>query len=136
MVTDADPVTLERLGDSGKAIGSYQEAISAYRLATKINITKPLMISLSQCLQANGEYNEALQSCKAALNQDRKDVSVLKLCGEIHVAQLDYSSAIEMFQNAIRKTPDDAELYEKLGVAYRRNGAPEKALKAFQAGLY
>ena len=55
--------------------------------------------------------------------------------GDGYLAQGDHQQAIEQYEEAIRRDPQDAVAYNRRGVAYADLGQPERALRDFDEAI-
>jgi tetratricopeptide (TPR) repeat protein len=54
---------------------------------------------------------------------------------EVHAARRDWASAIEAYEEAVRESPKDASLRNKLGICYQNAGDGKKARKAYRSAI-
>jgi tetratricopeptide (TPR) repeat protein len=80
-------------------------------------------------------YDEAIQSCNAALAQGKKSAVLFELRGLAHAAHEDYSSAIADYGRALEIRPDDGRLLAHRGWAYLVADSPQLALGDFAAAV-
>jgi Flp pilus assembly protein TadD len=88
-------------------------------------------------LEYRGKAHEAVAQASYAriAHLDSDSWHVHKLQGELHAAQNQHVEAIAEYLEAIRKKPDNADLYEALGNEYRKLAQLDKAQQAYQKEL-
>jgi tetratricopeptide (TPR) repeat protein len=55
--------------------------------------------------------------------------------GDIHFSSMEYEAAITAWSAALEIHPDQAEIYQKMGIAYSRIACPAEAARAFRESL-
>ena len=86
-------------------------------------------------LYTMAQYDEALKSAKAMINNYPTESSLLNICGACHVAKGGFNDAINNFQNAIEIKPDYAAAHYNLAGAYRGIGQKSSAIDCYQKAI-
>ena len=79
--------------------------------------------------------NSALLEYQLALRADPDFSRAASCIAFIYASQGNYLAAADSFRNALRITPEDAELYFNLGYSCDKNGERIEAIEAFKAAV-
>ncbi len=69
---------------------------------------------------------------KQRLESDPNDLEALVGLGNLFYDAAKYPDAIEYYSRAVKLSPDDPDIISDLGVSYRRNGNPNRAIELFR----
>lgn len=117
--------------------GNHAEAEAFYRKALEIRKDfAPAANNLAWNLAANGgNIDEALGYARTAKEQMPKSAAVMDTLGWIYYLKGSYLNAIAEFQDSLSRDPDNPVINYHLGMAYYKNGQPEKAREPLQRAL-
>jgi len=102
--------------------GDLEEALSCFRRATTINKHHARAHQqMGMIFQKLGREEEARQSLETA--------------AEIHMERNQNNEAEEIFNTVLKLRPDTINVYNSLGIIYRRQGRLEEALRAYEKAL-
>ncbi len=102
--------------------GELEEALACFRRATTINGHHARAHKqMGLIYQRLGREEEARQS--------------LELAAELHMERNQNNEAEEIFNTVLALRPDTINVYNSLGIIYRRQGRLEEALKAYQKAM-
>ena len=93
-----------------------------------------LQENLGQFYQARGRVEEAVGRFEAALSV-HPSVPLYDRLAQLHLATRRPDRALEVYEEAIRKLPENADLRFNLGIAYELNGRTTDALSSFEEVL-
>jgi len=102
--------------------GELEEALVCFRRATTIN----------------GHHAKAYRQMGLIyqkLGRDEEARSSLEMAAEIHMERNQNNEAEEIFNTVLALRPDTTNVYNSLGIIYRRQGRLEEALKAYEKAL-
>ncbi len=102
--------------------GELEEALICFRRATTIN----------------GHHAKAYRQMGLIyqkLGRDDEARSSLELAAEIHMERNQNNEAEEIFNTVLALRPDTTNVYNSLGIIYRRQGRLDEALKAYEKAL-
>ncbi len=126
------------------ALGYYQNSINTFEklkpFAKDINVVKQQMAATyldwgrfyGEKLQ---NFNEALVYLKKAQELDPKGQEVYRLMGLCYASSGRLDEAITLFNDLIKKQPDNANLYFNLGAFYGQKGDTAKAQELRQKAI-
>ncbi len=77
-------------------------------------------------------YRELLSEAAKILSKNEHDLRALSILGIYHMDQKEYGAARIMFEKALEKHPNQAGLYNNIGVILLREGDLESALGSFK----
>lgn len=83
-------------------------------------------------LYASGDYAEAEEQCKLALQVAPDNVWAWEQLADVHVAQGEFDQAIAEYERVIAASPDEVWLRLHLGEIYDAQGETEKAVAQYQ----
>ncbi len=110
------------MGYISTARGAYEEAIHYFRKATQINNT------FAQAYEKMGECYRKLQRPKLAQKH-------FELAAEIYMERRMDSNAEALLNQVLEINPNTINVYNSLGIIYRRQGRYEMAIKQYQKAM-
>lgn len=110
------------MGYISTARGSYEEAIHYFRKATQINNT------FAQAYEKMGDCYRQLERPKLAQKH-------FELAAEIYMERRMDSNAEAMLNQVLEINPDTINVYNSLGIIYRRQGRYEMAIKQYKKAM-
>jgi len=123
------PEILERLKASGKIMDdisllrvSYKEDIREEEMTALVSPEIVQKVEESKLLLESGEIKEAYEKIKTSLDENQKFPEMLKLLGKLYFNMVDYSRAIECFEEYVNLNPSDNEYLYALSNTYRLFG--------------
>ena len=102
--------------------GELEDALICFRRATTIN---------SHHARAYRQMGLIYQK----LGKEEEAKNSLELAAEIHMERNQDSEAEEVFNTVLTLRPDTTNVYNSLGIIYRRQGRLDEALKAYEKAL-
>ncbi|HNU75395.1 MAG: tetratricopeptide repeat protein [Bacteriovoracaceae bacterium] len=104
------------------AKGEYDEALAAFRKATQIN-------------QMFAKAYKAM--AEVYLRMGRKDMAekYLQMAGEIFLEREMHESAESIFNEILKLNPDTINVYNSLGILYRRQNRLEDSIKLYEKAI-
>src|SRR4051812_30511947 len=82
-----------------------------------------LLLASAQRACAAGELDEAADTCAALFAAHPDDLDVLLLVGAVALARGDGPAAVQALTEVARRVPENAGVWNNLGVAHQRQGA-------------
>lgn len=126
------------LSDDGK----YEEAITAYKEAIKIEPKfSQAYYNLGVALQRKNVYNkeailnEAVSAYREAIKLDLKFINARYNIGVIFIEQGKYKEAVSELGEVLKIDPNMPEAHAYLGVALRKQGKAAEAIKEFKESI-
>ncbi|MFH1135188.1 MAG: tetratricopeptide repeat protein [Pseudomonadota bacterium] len=107
------------LGYIKTAQGKYEEAIAAFRKATQINN------AFARAYQKMGEVY-------AKLGREEEAQKCLELAAEIYMDKNMDENAEQIYMQALQINPKTLNIYNSLGILYRRQGKFNEAIKMYR----
>ncbi len=92
-------------------------------------------LRLAEALAASGNQQEAEYVLRDALDLFAGDVRVLKRIGEVYARLSLYREAIDIMRAAVRLTPDDPDLWRRLGDFHMEAKDQDAAVKMWNVSL-
>ncbi len=126
---------LQSLGDLYQKSGDQEKAFVALERAAKIspnNVTRQTM--LGKLYVAKGKVKEADQAFKAAMKVDPNNSELKTEIGEIYLESGHSDKAAAAFQGSLN-IKKDVHVYNRLGIALRRNGKVSEAINEYKKAL-
>lgn len=90
---------------------------------------------LADAARDRGEYREAAENYRLAIENGAEDPAVWVQCGHMRKESGDYKGAFEAYFQALKSLPDDADLALQLGHIYKLTGQKSVALSWYQTAL-
>eukprot|EP01043_Picozoa_sp_COSAG02_P004109 COSAG02_NODE_105_length_36393_cov_15.694495_14_plen_381_part_00 len=118
---------LKQVGRSLYLLGKHRSAIDVYEEAKKL-ATEDWEIWHNEglCHMYLKEYDRAIDAFNNANSIQRHDSTFMQI-GKVYTLQEDYQSAIDVYQEALEFSPENAELLTTIGLLYLRQGENFKA---------
>lgn len=110
------------LGYIKTAQGRYEEAIIAFRRATQIN-------------NAFAQAYQKMAEAYVKLGRDMEAQQCLEKAAEIYMEKHMDESAEAVLMEAMKLNPSTINIYNSLGILYRRQGKYEEAIKQYRRAL-
>lgn len=115
--------------------GKYNDALNKYEEA--LSLDKNNLFALSEkamTLEASKKYDEAIETCKLAINTHRKED--VKTVYVTYGNSLDHSKkgklALKIYDEGLKKYPNYYQLHFNKGISLINDKQTEKALESFQ----
>lgn len=128
----------EYLGLSYASLGMTMESIAAFTEALLVRESDSLLLAIAEQYYKAEELNAAEQYLfRIIKNSDNEDI-VLKsqnLLGTIYIDKEDYDSALEEFENVLKKNENSADAHYGIGVIYEKQGNIVKARSEWRRAL-
>lgn len=126
-----------RLAYAHESAGQVAQAIAAYRKALEINPNTPIaMNNLAYLLSEHGgDLDEAQRLAQLALQRVPQQQYIADTLGWIYFKKNDLESALQIFQNLVRKYPDEPAFRYHLGAVLLKKGQKAQARAELQAAL-
>jgi tetratricopeptide (TPR) repeat protein len=119
-------ISFNQLGERGKAVSSYQKALSFDGACVEA------YCNLGNLFKRMGNAAGALESYGHALRLDPSIAQIPYNLGVLYQERLEPDKAIEWFRKAISLKSDYASAYNHLGVALSAIGHPEEAIEHYR----
>lgn len=126
-----------RLAYAYESAGQVAQAISAYRKALEINPNTPIAMNNLAYLLAEhgGDLDEAQKLAQLALQRVPQQQYIADTLGWIYFKKNDLEAALQIFQNLVKKYPDEAAFRYHLGAVLLKRGQKAQARAELQAAL-
>ena len=123
-----------RFGDEKQA---EEEVISdPLSLANKpASVGPEVYVANGRLWESTGDNTKAMESYGKALQSEPGNPDALASIARLHLRQGNQQQAVQYFQQAIVKAPEDALLYNELGLALNKAGDYPKAVAALEKSL-
>lgn len=132
-------VTWSHFGDAHAALGSTDEAISAYRWAGVLNPTYAApWYGLGNVYSELERHREAIDAYQKAITLAPDHGWAYHKLGEVYLQQAEAATALPYFQKAIERHLDDearAVSWDGLATAYRQLERPHDAIEAARRAI-
>jgi tetratricopeptide (TPR) repeat protein len=130
------PQAFESLGNVLFARDRYDEALSSYQSAARIDARRAMPRHfIGQILERRGDYDRARQLYEEARALEPREAQFHIDLGSLALALGQYSEAVEHFQRAVACNPRIAESHYELGRAYLEQGRLDLAEPCFHEAL-
>ena len=114
----------------------YMEARLDYqRLLAEEPGNKTARVGIAMVNQRDKRYREALEELNRLITDYPRDVSLLKARAELEVEMNSLELALLDLEEAIRITPNDADIYVMCGEIYLTQGKKREAYAAFEKAV-
>lgn len=125
----------ESLGELYTALGDQDKALAFLEKAGRISPYNPeRQVKLGKLYMEKGDKDKADQSFQLALKNAAHDPGLHTEIGEVYLAAGDDSKAAAAFSSSI-DIIENVHVYNRLGIALRKKGEFEEALKVYQRAL-
>ncbi|MGE0085588.1 MAG: tetratricopeptide repeat protein, partial [Desulfococcaceae bacterium] len=115
--------------------GDYQKAKETYENKLKDSPNDPaLLLMLGYAEAGLKNWDKAVSSIEKGMHYlpaDRKDDFLVDI-GNIYNLKGDYTEAEKIYNNVLKKKPDDIRALHKMGRLYLKSGKNEKAVEIFE----
>jgi tetratricopeptide (TPR) repeat protein len=123
------------LGSARQRLGSYQEAVDAYKKAVEQNPKDGQHYAdLAESYLGLKQYDDALAAAKRAV-EVKPDWYALWSLGDVYIARAQFAEAAEAFRKAAESNPKRADIFWKMGQARLGMDDHEGAAGAFAKGV-
>lgn len=113
----------------------YDDAIRHFQAAAKANPdSDDVKFDLAGAYFRKGQYQPALQTAQSVSAEGQKDDTYLALLGDIYSHLGNTAKATEIFQDAIKRNPDNDQYYLSLALTQLRGGDLTEAEGTLQKG--
>ena len=113
----------------------YDEAIRHFQAAAKANPdSDDVKFDLAGAYFRKGQYQQALEAAHSVSVEGQKDDTYLALLGDIFSHLGNAAKATEIFQDAIKRNPDNDQYYLSLALTQLRGGSLNEAEAALKQG--
>ena len=114
----------------------YDDAIRHFQIAAKASPdSDDVKFDLADAYFRKGQYQPALDSALSVSAEGQKDDAYLALLGDIYSHLGDATKATQIFEDAIRRNPDNDQYYLSLSLAQLRAGNLAAADATLKKGL-
>ena len=96
---------------------------------------KTARVGLAMVNQKDKRYREALEELNRWIVDYPRDASLLKARAELEVEMNTLELAVMDLENAVKLTPNDAEIYVMCGEIYLAQGKKREAYAAFERAI-
>lgn len=128
----------EYLGLSYAALGMTMESISAFTEALLVRESDALLLSIAEQYFNASEYSAAEQYLYRIIKSSENDDILIRshvLLGNIYINREEYDSALEEFNNVLKKNENSADAHYGIGVVYEKQGNIVKARAEWRQAL-
>jgi tetratricopeptide (TPR) repeat protein len=123
------------LGGARQRLGSYQEAVAAYKKAVEQDPKDGQHYAdLAESYLGLKQNDDALAAAKRAV-EIKPDWYALWALGDVYIARAQFAEAVEAFQKAAESDPKRADIFWKMGQAHLGMDDYEGAAGAFAKGV-
>jgi len=113
----------------------YDDAIRHFQAAAKANPdSDDVKFDLADVYFRKGQYPQALEAAQTVSPDGQKDDAYLALLGDIYSHLGDAIKAAQIFQDAIRRNPDNDQYYLSLALSQLRGGSMNDAEATLKKG--
>ena len=132
-----DANTLHTLGVAYDGLGRKKEAAAAYEASLKINGQNPVVMNnLAYYISQNGgDLDQALTLAQRARQASPDVLSYADTVACIYLKKNLVENALEILEELVRKSPNDATFRAHLGEALLKKGETARAMKELQSAL-
>ena len=114
----------------------YNEARNDYRMLLEEEpANKTARIGMVMANQKDGRYKEAFDELNRLVTDFPNDASLLKARAELEVEMNSLDLALLDLEEAVKKTPNDADIYVMCGDIYLMQGRKREAYVAFEKAI-
>ena len=113
----------------------YGDAIIHFQAAAKANPdSDDVKFDLADAFFRKGDYPSALAAAESVSTVGQKDDAYLALLGDIHSHLGNFAKASEIFQDAVKRNPDNDQYYLSLALTQLRGGSLPEAEATLKRG--
>ncbi len=114
----------------------YDDAITHFQSAAKANPdSDDVKFNLADAFFRKGQFQQALEAAQTVSADGQKDDAYLALLGDIYSHLGDSAKSAQIFQDAIKRNPDNDQYYLSLALAQLRAGNLPDAEATLNRGL-
>jgi tetratricopeptide (TPR) repeat protein len=114
----------------------YDDAIRHFQAAAKANPdSDDVKFDLADAYFRKGQHRQALDTAQTVSAEGQKDDAYLALLGDIYSHLGDAERSAQIFQDTIRRNPDNDQYYLSLALAQLRAGSPSDAEVTLKNGV-
>ena len=160
LTLEHDPKAVEtrylmKEGISLAKVGKYEEALSSFKRVLTINESAEVYYNLGYIKTAQGKYEEAILAFRRATQIDKAFAEAYKKMGEvyarlgrteeaktcleqaaeIYMEKKKDDAAEEVFMKVLKVSPNTPNVFNSLGIVYRRQGKFEEAIRMYRKAL-
>ena len=135
--------------------GKYEEALKTFESVLTIHESPEIYYNMGYIRANEGDYDEAIQCFRYATKIDEDFVAAYRKMGEVYQLQgkdemaaqyfqksadllrdrKDDREAEDVYMNVLKLKPDIGNVFNSLGIIYRRQGRFEDALEQYKKGI-
>jgi Flp pilus assembly protein TadD len=132
-----DPSPPALLGETLDRLGRKREAMAQYRKSLALKPSSPLVMNNLAYLiaETGGDLEEAFRLASAALRQEPANLLIADTVGWIYLQKRDFTTALQTFQNLVRRDPVNPTLRLHLAMALKSTGKGAAAEAELEAAL-
>jgi tetratricopeptide (TPR) repeat protein len=116
-----------KTGESDKALDDYQASLKSQPFYTDA------YLGMAMAYLDKEDIAKATDACRKLVEIDPNDKRGYDCLGTLLVEQNRAAEAVALYEKAVKRIPQDGELWYGLGAAYEKSGMYEQASKAFEA---
>lgn len=134
---EADDIP-EYLGLSYASLGMTMESVAAFTEALLVRESDALLLSIAEQYYKTGEFSAAEQYLFRIIKNSENDDVILRsqiLLGNIYLDKEEFDSALEEFNNVLKKNENSADAHYGIGVIYEKQGNLVKARSEWRTAL-
>lgn len=114
------------------ALGELAEAQKYIRLALKSKEDNKLRYLLARLCFENNEEMECKHQLETIVSYDSEFTEAWSLLGTLYRKRSDWSNALVAYKKLTSLTPQDADVYYRLGIAQRHEGKTEESISSLK----
>lgn len=155
--TEVDMKAEENLaaGEQYMQEGNYDRALEVFSSVLTLYKNPEVYYNVGYIKAAQKKYDESINAFRRAITIDQKYAKAYKALGEVYLKVGDKEKAEEMmqrageiymekdmsqeaeiaFQEVLKLNPNTTNIYNSLGILYRRNGEFTKSMSAYEKAL-
>ena len=115
--------------------GRHREAEAAFREVLAVDASAEAHLALAVLADTRGAGDEVLEHCRAALDLGGEDARIFFVQGVQRMARREWAAAEASLLEALRRSPETPEVWERLGLIALNTDRPAQALACFQGLL-
>lgn len=131
-----DTLALYNAGLAAEQAEDYETALAQYRKATEIDyLGSKMYLYMANLYQRMDDSEGYLAVVKEGREEYPEDADLIVYELNYYLQNQKYAEAEENLKLAIKKEPDNKQLYFSLGVVYDQLGDTEKAIEAYEKAI-
>jgi hypothetical protein len=127
-----DAFAFDGMGMTYFTMGQYDVAIEWFKKQFAPIVA---LCNLSRCYCRKGDYQQAIEYAKQALDKDAKNKIAMDNLAIAFRKKGDYQQAIVCYDNLLEINPNDKQAMDGLGITYLEKGDYEQAIHWFKENL-